>query len=544
MRELARQLQAQGRGEDSILIHMTPGEVKGLQALAMAHGGTLTVNPTTGLPEAGFLSKILPTLLGVGLSFISGGALTPLMTAGLVGAGTGLATGSLEKGLMAGLGAFGGASLGTALGAGTGQGFLGGIGDKVSNVLGGGATPAVTTAAPATASSYATGTAKMLGDTALPGELASGVGRVAPVVPATASSYATGTAKMLGDTALPGELAASGTGAGAQAPGVFNRLVAGSYGVGPDATPAELAKYGFGEGQTVGLRGYGALGGLALPLFQQEPGKGPKEEEEYSPISEYRPLPPRQVSYPGPGYGSREYNYFNPSTYPFAEGGEATAEKQPKELGALTRAGVERDYGFRGPSAAAALAAAPTTTNRNPAMGGKGGKAGRIADMQRLKEEAKTQPGYAAAAEKYNNPLAQRFYQGRFVDNYVKQNLREGGEVHLKDGSFILDARTVSELGNGSSGAGQERLARIGGRPIQGPGDGVSDSIRANIGGRQDARIARDEVMFSPEAVRRIGRGDERRGAQKLYRLMDKAHHERRSVKRGEPSKGLGALLK
>ena len=400
MRELARQLQAQGRGEDSILIHMTPGEVKGLQALAMAHGGTLTVNPTTGLPEAGFLSKILPTLLGVGLSFIPG--VGPLMAAGLVGGGTGLATGSLEKGLMAGLGAFGGASLGTALGAGTGQGFLGGIGDKISNVFGGGATPAVTTA------------------------------------PAAISPYTMGSNAIASDLAFGAAAPTAGVGAGAQAPGFIDKIVAGGYGVGPNAPASELAKYGFGEGQTVGLRGYGALGGLALPLFQQEPGKGPKEEEEYSPISEYRPLPPRQVSYPGPGYGSREYNYFNPSTYPFAK----------------------------------------------------------------------------------------------------------GGEVHLKDGSFVLDARTVSEVGNGSSSAGQARLGPLGGIPIKGPGDGVSDSIPATIGGKQQARVARDEVMFSPEAVRRIGRGNERRGAQKLYGLMDKAHRERRAVKRGEPNKGLGALLK
>ena len=47
---------------------MTPGEVAGLQALAMQHGGSLTINPETGLAEAGFLKSILPTLIGVGLS--------------------------------------------------------------------------------------------------------------------------------------------------------------------------------------------------------------------------------------------------------------------------------------------------------------------------------------------------------------------------------------------------------------------------------------------------------------------------------------------
>ena len=62
--QLANHLQSAGRGEDKVLVHMTPGEVNGLQALAMAHGGSLTINPKTGLPEAGFLKAILPMVAG------------------------------------------------------------------------------------------------------------------------------------------------------------------------------------------------------------------------------------------------------------------------------------------------------------------------------------------------------------------------------------------------------------------------------------------------------------------------------------------------
>jgi len=57
---IAQSVQSQGRGEDTQLVHMTPGEVQGLQALAKAHGGSLTINPETGLVEAGFLKSILP----------------------------------------------------------------------------------------------------------------------------------------------------------------------------------------------------------------------------------------------------------------------------------------------------------------------------------------------------------------------------------------------------------------------------------------------------------------------------------------------------
>jgi hypothetical protein len=115
LQNLANQMQTTGRGGDSMLVHMNPKEVAGLQQLAMAHGGSLTINPETGLPEAGFLSSILPTVLGMALAPATGGASLGLtsafQTAALVGAGTGLMTGSLKKGLMAGLGAFGGASM-------------------------------------------------------------------------------------------------------------------------------------------------------------------------------------------------------------------------------------------------------------------------------------------------------------------------------------------------------------------------------------------------------------------------------------------------
>lgn len=127
----AQHLASRGRGPDSMLVHMAPSEVQGLQALARAHGGSLTINPQTGLPEAGFLSSILPIVAGAalnafapGLGSAVGSALGGIGGAAgtgiLVGGLTGLATGSLRKGLMAGLGAYGGAGLmGSVTGAGT-----------------------------------------------------------------------------------------------------------------------------------------------------------------------------------------------------------------------------------------------------------------------------------------------------------------------------------------------------------------------------------------------------------------------------------------
>ena len=119
---LAQHLQSAGRGEDKVLVHMTPREVSGLQSLAMAHGGSLTINPETGLPEAGFLSGILPMVAGAALTATGVGA---PMAALMVGAAGTVATGSLQKGLMMGLGAYGGAGLAAGLGAKTGQARFG-----------------------------------------------------------------------------------------------------------------------------------------------------------------------------------------------------------------------------------------------------------------------------------------------------------------------------------------------------------------------------------------------------------------------------------
>ena len=115
----AQHLSHQGRGPDDTLVHMSKNELRSLSDLAMAHGGQLTINPQTGLPEAGLLDKLLPTIIGAGISYFTG---IPAWQVGLgVGAVETVRTGSLQKGLMAGLGAYGGAGLTSGLmGAGLG----------------------------------------------------------------------------------------------------------------------------------------------------------------------------------------------------------------------------------------------------------------------------------------------------------------------------------------------------------------------------------------------------------------------------------------
>jgi len=136
---LADHMASKGRNGDSMLVHMTPGEVAGLHALALKHGGELTINPDTGLPEANFLKSLLPMLAGAALNFFVpglgaavGGAFGLGAAAGTgiaVGGLTTLATGSLSRGLMAGMGAYGGAGLAEGfMGAGVGAAQQGAMG--------------------------------------------------------------------------------------------------------------------------------------------------------------------------------------------------------------------------------------------------------------------------------------------------------------------------------------------------------------------------------------------------------------------------------
>jgi hypothetical protein len=113
---LADHMSSKGRGGDSMLVHMTPEEVKSLQALAVKNGTSLTINPDTGLPEAFKLKDLLPMIAGAALGPAGFGLFSTAAGAGLaVGGITTLATGSLSRGLMAGLGAYGGAGLAESL---------------------------------------------------------------------------------------------------------------------------------------------------------------------------------------------------------------------------------------------------------------------------------------------------------------------------------------------------------------------------------------------------------------------------------------------
>ena len=691
MNPMAQELQNQGRGEDSMLVHMTPGEVNSLRGLAQKFGGDLTTNPSTGLPEAGWLGKLLPTLIGAAGMLIPGVA--PWMLAAGVGAGQAALTGDLNKGLMAGLQAFGGASLAGAAGVGSGaSSAIAPVTDAASTATtaaggaGAGAAGAgsVVPAAldPALAANSAINSSLGLGGNAanaiegavkvtgnLPGAISQAAGQNA------AKTGLAGFAQQFGQTAAEGLPS-----------GMLSKYAPYAAGLGTlsavsDATAPDLKKYEReedkwkyegpyypmprrispratgpeGEGEisffdvtnpvgyltaTGERRGYAEGGaakgsdkamegdfdpsafdptkftqkqltqGMVDPntgfrtglshgstLKQMGMGAGTTSNlgdkrfvlnENYE--WEYAPLPAApatggddkpQVSFPQPntgggggvtpgggtgatlttptltpgatqsGFGvetlgstytpnfTPKDDYTTPKNAPYTLGSQMTAALPGLTSQFRTSPGaITASRGYEGGSPSERIRA---MAKANAAAKGDAVKPTTEIDFGLPKTSAINSTAYAASGlPDFTNMTPQDIF------NYYNRpgaldgpSRARGGSVNMDDGSFVIDARTVSELGNGSSNAGIEFLERLGGRAVRGPGDGVSDSVPANIGGTQEARVARDEVIFPAAVVKKLG------GAKKLYALMDKAHAARKKAKRGQDTKvakGLGAL--
>ena len=73
-----------------------------------------------------------------------------------------------------------------------------------------------------------------------------------------------------------------------------------------------------------------------------------------------------------------------------------------------------------------------------------------------------------------------------------------------------------------------------GGKLLKGPGDGMSDSIVANIGGKQPARLADGEFVIPADVVSHLGNGSTDAGAKHLYKMMDQI----RKARTGNPKQG------
>ena len=102
---------------------------------------------------------------------------------------------------------------------------------------------------------------------------------------------------------------------------------------------------------------------------------------------------------------------------------------------------------------------------------------------------------------------------------------------------------------NKAAGGGIGSLSNVGsvdaagGRLLHGPGDGVSDSIDAQIGDNQPARLADGEYVLDARTVAEIGNGSTGAGAKKLAAMVSRIEQSRRHAKRGKPSNADQYLL-
>lgn len=465
-------LSSLGRGEDSMLVHMTPAEVASLQQLAMQNGGSLTTNPETGLPEAGFLGDILPAIAGVGLTLMG----VPPIWAGLgIGALTGLVTGDMGEGVKAGLGAYGGAGLGELAG--------------VQN--------AVTSVAPVTSTATVGQTAAQTAARGLsPTGGIIGAGQAVPVVSGAATN-------MLPKQGLSNLFSKEGAKYGLAAAAPF---LASSM-----------------QDQTGGM----PAPGDADDMSKRYPYKGPYMFDEGAPSY----LSDEQLR----DADSSEWNYFPNIRYPqkyYAEGGEVDSSEQmyfptqnpsaapaaPGVNPALARIqnAIRSPGGLMGlvdPSFNARAEASNARWNQarqymgpSNAMGYAYGQVrqgyDKLAEIEKQQAEAKQKSTLASAV----NPAAAAFVPGQGYSDQGEQSY------------FSPDYFRFAEGGDT-------------GGYLRGPGDGMSDDIPAIInhggGKQQPARLSAGEFVIPADVVGHLGNDDHESGANRLYAMMDRIRQAR-----------------
>lgn len=488
MQHVAQGLASLGRGDDKMLVHMTPGEVKGLQSLAMAHGGSLTINPHTGLPEAGFLSSILPMALGIGLTAATG---LPAWQIGLgVGGVTALASGDLRKGLQTGLGAYGGAGLGNAL-AGFGA-------EALPEQLSGPAPDVATAVQQQAAQQAAQQTAQQVAATG-----ANPAGLV-PGADTAVQDLATNQYQMPGFQP------------GAEAPSRFDQMLSG-------AQRAVDRPMDFVKTQGVPT----ALASAAAPVVSNTLS-GMIQPQGIQGIVPQMSSAPNYPNYSfqqtrNPNWGQPGQPYYIQNYVRMAGGGQVPSPSLPLDL----------SQNYPGSNITkSSYATLPSTDSQevvdgygpkiNPFTGAEGMAKGGLADFKMYPDENETSgvedfsPTQLEAAADSDDPylmglasLERDRRRGSGTKGYKKKEFAHGGLADMPEYA-------------------------AGGKLLRGPGDGMSDDIPAVIKGPkpQRAALADGEFVVPADVVSHLGNGSTEAGAKRLYSMMDKVRHARTGNKK------------
>jgi hypothetical protein len=134
--------------------------------------------------------------------------------------------------------------------------------------------------------------------------------------------------------------------------------------------------------------------------------------------------------------------------------------------------------------------------------------------------------------------------QGNTEQAYMRDDgfyYTSGGTKFDEKGAQVAAGGGLAALTMASGGmSGQFNLGGYsdGGRLLRGPGDGVSDSIPATIGNKRPARLADGEFVVPARIVSELGNGSTEAGARKLYAMMDRVQAARKgSIGKGKVAK-------
>jgi len=568
MNQTAQNLASYGRHGDTTLVHMSPQEVRGLQALARKNGTTLTINPHTGLPEAFSLKRLLPMIAGGVLTAASGGALSPL-TIGLMTGGIGaLATGSLKEGLMMGLGAAGGAGLagsatslaapatsgaGSAAGATSAAGSAAGTATVPGSVAGSSAyAPTLTSSQSAGTLGFTPNAAASPSLTTVPGSVAGSSAYTQPTIMDTSRGAFTGMEGGGAGSGYTANTVASGSGypsytsiAQPNAPIVEPNVITSTApppieasssltdprgaalgettlaqvppkpsGLTFDNMSSNLArtKEGFGKAFESGEAASEFLGSnkmnLAMsgaPLLIQDQPEIPEEESYIRPYTlDIENVSDRPASARGVEDERLRYRYTAGTPYRAAQGGIIAFAE-----GGNTPDGQE--------------------LNTNPAM--------------MMRRDQMQVPPLAGILDP--NRLNNYYGSGSIAQGYAKggelEDERKYREVRKKI-DRMADPYTFAayQSGRGLYDAALQNFAEGGlsnvPRFLSGGGDGMSDSIPATINNRQPARLADGEFVIPADVVSHLGNGSSKAGAKQLYAMMDRVRTKRTGKKKQAPA--------
>jgi hypothetical protein len=170
--------------------------------------------------------------------------------------------------------------------------------------------------------------------------------------------------------------------------------------------------------------------------------------------------------------------------------------------------------------------AADTTATGTTSTTGMGAEADAVAQEEAAQYEAYAASQAAAEEEAAVAAASETAPWWETAATWVMSLFADGGQVHGNHGLSAAAKHQNFNLGSYSDG----------GRLLKGPGDGVSDSIPATIGHKQQpARLADGEFVVPARIVSELGNGSTEAGARKLYAMMDRVQATRKkSIGKGK----------